>query len=78
LKTWGKMDKPRAGEPCINFLVDDLEGMEKILVDNGVNILKGPEDTQWGGRIILFSDPDGNVILVTQIDWREYFRSSAT
>jgi len=52
--------------------------MEKILVDNGVNILKGPEDTQWGGRIILFSDPDGNVILVTQIDWREYFRSSAT
>lgn len=70
--------KKRKGEPCINFLVEDLEGMEKILVDNGVNILKSPEDTQWGGRIILFSDHDGNVIQVTQIDWREYFRSSAT
>ncbi|OQX92436.1 MAG: hypothetical protein B6D58_02940 [candidate division Zixibacteria bacterium 4484_95] len=25
LKTWGELEKPRKGEPCINFIVDDID-----------------------------------------------------
>jgi len=31
LKTWGELEEPRKGEPCINFLVDDIdEAYEKL------------------------------------------------
>ena len=77
LKTWGEHEKPRKGEPCINFLVDDIEEAYEILKKNNVKIIKGPEDTPWGGRIIVFEDPDGNHLQFTEINWTKYFRSCA-
>ncbi len=73
LKTWGGLEKPRKGEPCVNFLVEDVDEVYKTLRQRGVAFLKDPDDTPWGGRIALFTDPDGNLLQITQIDWKRYF-----
>jgi len=31
LKTWGKCEEPREGEPCINFLVDNIDESYRTL-----------------------------------------------
>lgn len=77
LKTWGSMEEPRKGEPYVNFLVDDIEEAYRILRENGVRILDGPKDTPWGGRIVVFLDPDGNTLQLTQINWGKYFKACA-
>jgi len=77
IKTWGKLEKPREGEPCINFLVDDVEETCRKLSEKGVEILEGPQDTPWGGRYIVISDPDGNRIQLTEINWAKYFKACA-
>ena len=76
LKTWGKLDKPRQGEPCINFIVDNVDESYRILKGKSVEFLEEPKDTQWGSRMAVFSDPDGNVMQITQIDWRKYLAAS--
>ena len=77
LKTWGGLEKPRKGEPCVNFLVEDVDEAYKTLRQRGVAFLKEPDDTPWGGRIALFTDPDGNLLQITQIDWKRYFAACA-
>ena len=77
LKTWGGLEKPRKGEPCVNFLVEDVDEVYKTLRQRGVNFLKEHGDTPWGGRIALFTDPDGNLLQITQIDWKRYFAACA-
>jgi len=77
IKTWGENEPPRAGEPCLNFLVDDVQEMYKSLRNNGVNFINPPKHTRWGGKIALFSDPDGNLIQLTEIDWDKYFNTCA-
>jgi len=77
LKTWGGLEKPRKGEPCVNFLVEDVDEVYKTLRQRGVAFLKDPDDTPWGGRIALFTDPDGNLLQITQIDWKRYFAACA-
>jgi predicted enzyme related to lactoylglutathione lyase len=77
LKTWGELEKPRKGEPCINFLVDNLDVAYKILQEKGVKIIKKPKETLWGSRILLFADPDGNILQITEIEWRKYFEVCA-
>ncbi|MCD6444854.1 VOC family protein [Candidatus Bathyarchaeota archaeon] len=77
LKTWGGLEKPHRGEPCVNFLVDDIERAYKVLRENGVGILDGPKDTQWSGRIVVFLDPDGNTLQFTEINWGKYFKACA-
>jgi len=77
LKTWGGIEKPRKGEPCINFLVESIDHAYKILQQNGVKIIEGIKETLWGGRILLFEDPDGNVLQMTEIDWKKYFKACA-
>lgn len=73
LKTWGELEPPRKGEPLINLLVDDVEEVTRILKSRGVKFIKEPQDTPWGGRICVFSDPEGNLLQLTQIDWGRYF-----
>lgn len=73
LKTWGESEKPRKGEPCINFIVDNVDESYRILKGKSVEFSEEPKDTQWGSRMAVFSDPDGNVMQLTQIDWRKYF-----
>jgi len=73
LKTWGGLEPPRKGEPIVNFLVDDIDRVCAELAKKWVNFIKGPEDADWGGRIAIFLDPDGNTIQLSQIRWRKYF-----
>lgn len=49
LKTWGERRVPRPGEPVINFLVDDVQKAYRELQRRGVQFLKGPKETPWGG-----------------------------
>lgn len=77
LKTWGRLEPPRRGEPLLNFLVDDADRAHKELAAKGVKFLKGPEETPWGGKIALFQDPDGNTLQLTQLDWKRYFSTCA-
>jgi len=78
LKTWGEMERPRRGEPCINFAVDDIGETYESLKDKGVIFEEEPRDTQWGGKIALFYDPDFNILQITQIDWKKYFAANAS
>jgi len=77
LKTWGELEKPRKGEPCINFLVENIDDAYKSLQQKGVKVIEGPKETLWGSRILLFEDPDGNILQLTEIDWRKYFKACA-
>ena len=77
LKTWGELEKPRKGEPVINFLVDDIDEIHKLLQNKGVKIIEGPKETLWGGRILLITDPDGNFLQLTEINWNKYYEASA-
>lgn len=73
LKTWDGLEKPRKGEPLVNFLVENVDETFQLLKRKGVSFLKEPEDAPWGGRVALFTDPDGNLIQISQIDWKKYF-----
>jgi len=77
LKTWGKLETPRKGEPLLEFLVDNVDKSFKTLKEKGVMFLLSPRDTQWGGRIALFTDPDGNSLELVEIKWDKYFAASA-
>ncbi len=77
LKTWGELEKPRKGEPLVNFLVDNLDDAYRILKGKAVKIIGEPKETTWGGRILLFEDPDGNMLQLTEIDWEKYFEACA-
>ena len=39
----------------------------------GRTFTREPEDALWGARIAVLSDPDGNVLQLTQVQWRKYF-----
>lgn len=77
LKTWGEREEPRAGEPCLNFLVDDLDASYHELKGKGVRFTKEPHTAQWGARVALFVDPDENTLQLSQVDWKQYFAVSA-
>jgi predicted enzyme related to lactoylglutathione lyase len=71
--TPGIPEQSKGAAPCVNFLVKDIDDSYRILHERGVHFVKEPHDTAWGGRIALFVDSDGNVLQITQIDWRKYF-----
>jgi len=78
LKTWGEIEKPRKGEPRINFMVEDIGEAYEILKEISVEVIEGPKETPWGGRILVFLDPDGNTLQFTEIEWSRYFRACAS
>lgn len=77
LKTWGEKEESRKGEPCINFLVDDIDRFYVELKEKGVGFDKPLRDVDWGGRIANFRDLDGNHLQITQIDWDKYHRAAS-
>ena len=77
LKTWGEMEKPRKGEPCINFLVEDIDDAYRNLRKEDIKIIEEPKETLWGSRVLLFEDPDGNLLQMTEINWEKYFKACA-
>jgi predicted enzyme related to lactoylglutathione lyase len=69
----GTPTRPGKGAPCINFLVENIDETVQLLLKRGVHFVKESQETAWGGRIARFSDPDGYVMQLTQIDWHKYF-----
>jgi catechol 2,3-dioxygenase-like lactoylglutathione lyase family enzyme len=63
--------------PSVEFLVDDIDKTYKELKTKGVNFIKELHNETWGGREAAFTDPDGNVLEIVQIDWGKYFGVSA-
>jgi len=66
------------GAPCVDLLVRDVDETYQVLRKRGARFLKEPHDTPWGSRIALFTDPDGNVLQLVQIDWHKYFTACAS
>lgn len=77
LKTWGDMERPRQGEPGLDFLVDDIDFCYATMKKQGVHFISEPAETKWGGRCAVFTDPDGNRLQLTQVDWQTYFNTCA-
>jgi len=76
LKTWGELEPRREGEPIINFLVDDIHAFFDRLRSSGVRIVNEPSEVPWGGTIMLFEDPDGNLLQATEINWRKFYKAA--
>jgi len=76
LKTWGELGPARAGEPVINFLVDDVDATYERLRAKAVCFTQEPTQAAWGGRFARFVDP-GNTLKITQVDWQAYRATGA-
>lgn len=63
--------------PSVEFLVDDVEKVCKELKKKGVKFIKELHHEPWGGRQATFTDPDGNILEIAQINWEKYFSVSA-
>ncbi len=73
----GQVPVNQEGMPCVDFLVQDVDAVYRTLSGRGVRFLKEPHDTAWGGRLALFTDPDGNVLQLVEIDWPRYLAACA-
>lgn len=62
--------------PSVEFLVDNVDAAYHALKKKGVKFLNEPHNEPWGGRKAGFIDPDGNILEITQIDWKEYFNAA--
>jgi predicted enzyme related to lactoylglutathione lyase len=78
LKTWGGLEKPRKGEPCIDLLVENVDESYHSLKARGADFVTEPRDTSWGGRAALLEDPDGNTLQLTEIKWKKYLATAAS
>ena len=63
--------------PSVEFLVDDVDRMYNELKSKGVKFIKELHDEPWGGRQASFTDSDGHILEIAQIDWEKYFGVSA-
>ena len=54
------------GHNVAHLMVTDAAGLHDHLVSNGVRIVKGLRDADYGLRGFVFADPDGNRIDVGQ------------
>jgi metallothiol transferase len=63
--------------PAVEFLVNDVEKMYNELKKKGVKFVKELHEEPWGGRQATFTDPDGNILEIAQINWKKYFDVSA-
>jgi len=63
--------------PSVEFLVDDVDKVSRELKKKGVKFIKELHEEPWGGKKATFTDPDGNLLEITQINWKKYFAVSA-
>ncbi len=73
----GENQKVGPLSPSVEFLVDDVEKTYNELKRRGVKFVKELHEEPWGGRQATFTDPDGNVLEIVQINWEKYFNVSA-
>jgi len=76
-KTEERGVSPVSVSPSVEFLVDDVDRMYDGLKSKGVHFIKELHDEPWGGRQATFTDPDGHILEITQINWEKYFSASA-
>ena len=69
--------KASTASPSVEFLVDDVEKVYRELKNKGVKFIKELHEEPWGGKQATFTDPDGNILEITQINWKKYFTVSA-
>lgn len=63
--------------PSVEFLVDDVEKVCDELKKRGVKFIKELHEEPWGGRQATFTDLDGNILEIVQLNWEKYFNVSA-
>ena len=63
--------------PYVDSLVDDVERVYNELKQKGVKFIEELHEESWGGRQATFTDPDGNILEIVQINWEKYFSVSA-
>ena len=63
--------------PSVELLVDNVDKVYDELKRKRVKVIKELHDEPWGGREATFTDPDGNILEIVQIDWEKYFSISA-
>jgi catechol 2,3-dioxygenase-like lactoylglutathione lyase family enzyme len=61
----------------IQFFVDNVDEAYSKLRDKGVEFTVKPHNEPWGGRQAGFQDPDGNMLELTEINWKKYFKVSS-
>jgi lactoylglutathione lyase len=75
----GLIPKPKGEQkasqtsPSVEFLVDNVDKAYEELKSKGVKFIKELHDEAWGGRQATFTDPDGHVLEIAQINWEKYF-----
>ncbi len=63
--------------PSVEFLVDNVDKVYEDLKSKGVKFTKELHDEPWGGKQATFTDPDGHILEIAQINWEKYFNISA-
>ena len=61
-KNWGKST---AGYITVVFDTDDLHKTYEEIKSKGISI-DSPRKADWGGEELVFSDPDGNIVMFLQ------------
>jgi glyoxylase I family protein len=51
-----------AGWRHLALRVDSLEHAKNLLIDRGVQFIEGEKPAGGGGRVLFFSDPEGNLL----------------
>lgn len=72
-----ELEKLNSLSATVEFLVDDVERTYRELDAKGVKFTKELHDEPWGGRQATFTDPDGNILEITQVNWQRYFAVAA-
>lgn len=57
--------------PPVDFSVNDIERVYIKLKQKGVRFIEELHGEPWGGRQATFTDPDGNVLEMVQINWKK-------
>lgn len=78
----GLIPKPKGqssgdSSPTVQLLVDDVDKAYAELKAKSVKFINELHDEIWGGRQASFTDLDGNILEITQINWKKYFEVSA-
>lgn len=62
---------------AVELLVSNVQETYDVLKRKGVKFIKDLHEETWGGKQAAFKDPDGNILEITQIDWKKHFEVSA-
>ena len=65
---WGQMRLGLGIHGQVTGASKDIENEYSRLTSQGIIFIRKPEKEHWGGRIATFSDPDGNILQLMQLE----------